>query len=483
MYKRLIYFTILTLIGIGAFLRLYDLSGFITFLGDQGRDALIVKRIVTFEHFPSIGAPSSVGMVYLGPFYYYLIAPFILLTNFNPVGLAYGVAFMSIAGIIISYLIVRKLVDERTAISFLIFSVFSYALVYLSRFSWNPNLLPIFTFMTLFFFYQWLQSKKQLMSMLFGAFLSFTIQLHYLALFLFLPLLIVYGVQIFQEKKRKELFTGLVPAILSFVFFSSPLILFDLRHNFLNARNFIALFTEGKVDSATPIMNRMLQTVQQFFLHSLQIEMNETLALVFFLLVIAFFVVLIKRTKSQFLLLHGLTFISFIVLFAFLESARHLHYFGPAYLSFYLILSAALFQIPIKIMRYVSMIIVIGVFIFFNVGHYAFLWKEPNSQIEYAKKIAESFKPHITSEPIQVVTIPFTESDGHYRYFIDLEGYDLLAHDSPVQAEELFVMCFTECTPTGDPQWQIAAFSDKKLVDSWSISNVTIYKIIHNKTN
>ncbi|QQS44072.1 glycosyltransferase family 39 protein [Candidatus Roizmanbacteria bacterium] len=481
MHKRIIYFTILTLIGIGAFLRLYDLSGFITFLGDQGRDALIVKRIVTFEHFPSIGAPSSVGMVYLGPFYYYLIAPFILLSNFDPVGLAYGVSFMSIAGMIISYLIVRKLVDERTAIPFLVFSVFSYASVYLSRFSWNPNLLPIFTFLTLFFFYQWLTTKKRIMSLLSGAFLSFSIQLHYLALFLFFPLFFVYIFHFFQEKKNKKLLTGLLPAVLSFTFFSSPLILFDLRHNFLNARNFIALFTEGKVESATPFINRLLQTIQQFFSHSLQINMNEPIALITFMVIIAAFVLLFKKTKSQFLLLHGLTFISFIVLFAFLESARHLHYFGPAYPSFYLIVSAAVSLIPTKLVRYGTLALIMALFVFFNAKQYAFLRKEPNSQIDYAKGIADSFKPHITSEPIQVVTIPFTESDGHYRYFLDLAGYDLLAHDSPEQAEELFVMCFTECNPTGDPQWQIAAFADKQLAGSWSIGDVTIYKIIHNK--
>ena len=483
MHKRLIYFTILTLIGIAAFVRLYDLTGYITFLGDQGRDALIVKRIVTFEHFPSIGAPSSVGMVYLGPFYYYLIAPFILLSNFNPVGLAYGVAAMSIAGIIISFFIVKKLLDEGTAIMFLAFSVFSYALIYLSRFSWNPNLLPIFTFLTLFFFYQWLQKKNRLWSVMFGTFLSLTIQLHYLALFLFVPIAFMSLIGYIQEKKKRKFFMELIPAALSFTFFSSPLILFDLRHQFLNAKNFIALFTEGKVESATPFLSRFMQTVQQFFLHSLQLQMSEQLAIILFIVIVGLLILLIRKTRSQFLLLHGLTFISFIIFFALLESARHLHYFGPAYLSFYLLLSALMFLIPKGFIRYISVAIVFSLFLFLNIKSYAFLWKEPNNQIQYAKGIADSFKPHITGQPIQVVTIPFTESDGHYRYFLDLEGYDLLAQDSPEQAQELFVMCFTECNPTGDPQWQIAAFSDKKLVDSWTVSNVTIYKIIHSKPN
>ena len=80
MKKNKIYIVVLGLIILAAaFLRLYRLDEFVTFLGDQGRDAIIIKRILTLEHFPAIGAPSSVGQVYLGPFYYYLMAPFLLL--------------------------------------------------------------------------------------------------------------------------------------------------------------------------------------------------------------------------------------------------------------------------------------------------------------------------------------------------------------------------------------------------------------------
>jgi len=123
------------------------------FLSDQGRDAIIIKRIVTLEHFPAIGAPTSIGQVFLGPFYYYLISPFLALFNFNPVGLAFGVAFLSIIGLIASYIAVKHELSKKTALLFLIFAGFSYIQIENSRFSWNPNLLPIFSFFTLYFFY------------------------------------------------------------------------------------------------------------------------------------------------------------------------------------------------------------------------------------------------------------------------------------------------------------------------------------------
>src|SRR3989304_8107942 len=101
------------------FLRFYKFTEFVTFLGDQGRDAIIIKRIVTLEHFPAIGAPSSLGQIFLGPFYYYLITPFLLLFNFNPVGPAFGVALISLIGIVMAFFVIKKEINYLTALVFL----------------------------------------------------------------------------------------------------------------------------------------------------------------------------------------------------------------------------------------------------------------------------------------------------------------------------------------------------------------------------
>src|SRR4030067_1400245 len=105
-------------------LRFYKFNEFVTFLGDQGRDAIIIKRIVTLEHFPAIGAPSSLGQIFLGPFYYYLIAPFLLFFNLKPVGPAVGVAVFSILGLIASYVVIRKETNYLVALIFTIFLTF-----------------------------------------------------------------------------------------------------------------------------------------------------------------------------------------------------------------------------------------------------------------------------------------------------------------------------------------------------------------------
>src|SRR3989338_9574113 len=120
---------LITIVLVGIFLRFYKLEGFVTFLGDQGRDAIVVKRILTLEHFPAIGAPTSIGQVYLGPFYYYFIAPWLLLFNFNPIGPAVGVAILSSIFILVNYIVVKKLINEKTAYLSTIFLALSSTLV------------------------------------------------------------------------------------------------------------------------------------------------------------------------------------------------------------------------------------------------------------------------------------------------------------------------------------------------------------------
>src|SRR5690606_5719659 len=175
---------------------------FMTFLGDQGRDAIIIKRLITFEDLPAIGAPSSVGQIFLGPFYYYLVAPFLLLFNFNPAGLGIGVAILSVLFLgYLAYVIYKQFGIFVSAI-FIGLSTFSFSLVELSRFSWNPNLLPYFSFTLIFFFYKWMKEKSVLYAALTGAFLAFCMQLHYLAMLIFIPIGLVYIFTFIKEKKK-----------------------------------------------------------------------------------------------------------------------------------------------------------------------------------------------------------------------------------------------------------------------------------------
>src|SRR5258708_39491937 len=80
---------------LAAFMRLFRISDYMTFLGDEGRDALVALGILQ-GHFTLLGPRASAGDFFTGPFYYYLMAPFLWLFHFDPVGPAVMVALFGI---------------------------------------------------------------------------------------------------------------------------------------------------------------------------------------------------------------------------------------------------------------------------------------------------------------------------------------------------------------------------------------------------
>ena len=86
---------LITILLIGSFLRLYKISAYMTFLGDEGRDVLVVRNLLVHFDPILIGPGTSVGNMYLGPLYYYFMAPFLLLSGFSPVGPAVELHFGS----------------------------------------------------------------------------------------------------------------------------------------------------------------------------------------------------------------------------------------------------------------------------------------------------------------------------------------------------------------------------------------------------
>jgi 4-amino-4-deoxy-L-arabinose transferase-like glycosyltransferase len=466
---------------IGIFLRFYRFEGFVTFLGDQGRDAIVIKRILTGEHFPAIGAPTSIGQVYLGPFYYYFIASWLLLFNYNPIGLAVGVAFFSSLYLLINYLIVKELFDKKIALISTIFLSFSYVLIDFSRFSWNPNLLPLFTLLTIYFVIKSLKTNKWYFFALSGAFLSFSIQLHYLALFLIPPIGILYLLSLLTPVKRsfKQLisqFPNLFTCLFSFIFFSSPLIVFDLRHNFLNSRLFLALFQSSGTSLLTKF-NGLFDSFYYLNLYSFNINLNKFFVyLLLLFLFIILFTLIKKRSNLKIFLFIFLLTISGMSLYS---GPKHPHYFGILYPLYYIVISYFIVFPKESIwQKYLTIFFVFG-FIFLNFQKYPYFRNPSNDQIILAKNIAQKIFNNIKKEKFTITALPEKYSDSTYRYFLEVWKKRAIEKDSLEKADELFVVCEKKCTPViGNPQWDIAYFAPNKIIDEWTVEGVKIYKLI-----
>src|SRR3990167_9543740 len=129
---------VVLIVLIALYLRLYNISHYMIFLGDEGRDALTSYSILHGD-LTLLGPTASVGGFFLGPIYYYLMAPFLWLFNYDPVGPAIMVALFGIATVWLVYKIGKEFFGSSVGLIASGLYAISPLVITYSRSSWNPN--------------------------------------------------------------------------------------------------------------------------------------------------------------------------------------------------------------------------------------------------------------------------------------------------------------------------------------------------------
>jgi len=242
---------------IAGFLRIYRIPETVMFLGDQGRDAIIVSRIFKELNPVFIGPVTSVGNMYLGPFYYYFMLPFLWISYPSPLGPVYAVAIFSTITVFLMYIFGKKMYSPMVGLLASFLLAFSAEAIDISRFSWNPNLAPLFSLLMIYFSWKAFKNPKNWIVVTF--LFSLIIQLHYMTLltgitagFLWLYQLIIKLRQNSSSQKKELVFQTIKIIIISclvFLLTLVPQILFDIRHKGLISSAFKDMFTKEAVFS------------------------------------------------------------------------------------------------------------------------------------------------------------------------------------------------------------------------------------------
>lgn len=179
-----------------------------------------------------IGAHTSVGGIYIGPFYTYFITLIMFITRFNPQTINLISAIWATLTTISLYFIGRKLFSQEVGMIAGILAAISIG--YLSLIDIPPLVIPLglVSLLTFYSLSQWQQDRRFFIVSVVLAGIGF--HLHFTGLYL-LGFIALWMFMAKFKPTRSELIT----TALIILFFLSPLIAFDLRHNFLNSRNFI----------------------------------------------------------------------------------------------------------------------------------------------------------------------------------------------------------------------------------------------------
>ncbi len=77
--KRLEIIILAAVILVAISFRFWQIRDYVVFLGDEGRDMIVMRNMIVGKRPVFLGPTASVGGFYLGPIYYWLAAPFLAL--------------------------------------------------------------------------------------------------------------------------------------------------------------------------------------------------------------------------------------------------------------------------------------------------------------------------------------------------------------------------------------------------------------------
>jgi len=454
---------IITILVIASFCRLYRISEYMEFLGDQGRDVVIVRDFLKNGNLFFIGPQTSIGNMYLGPFYYYLIAPALLLANYNPVGPAIFVALLGVATAYLIYFVTKKWFNPNSAfIAAFLYAISPTAIKY-SNFSWNPNIMPFFA---LLFIYLMTEKRYLWASIAFAMCLNS----HYLALLL-LPIAFIIWLNNSPRKYIKQTILAVVIFLLSLI----PQLLFDLRHQGQNIKALTTFFTQRettvnlKAYKSLPVIPSLFNQINTDLLAGKNITFGIIVSIGLFIGIIYLF---LKHRNQKFIYI-VLWYLFGLIGLGLYKQHIYSHYFGFLFPVVFILMAYFLSKLPKLLTIFLLIFLTL-----FSLLQNPFRW-QPNYQLKTTIEIVNHI---ITKSANQDFNYALLSKMGYaFPYYLVENKHYFEIKDK--LTDQLFVVCVPfqiDCQPINNPEWGVAAFGWAKIDEQWEINGIKIYKLIPN---
>lgn len=240
-----IFWILLAIVIVGAFLRLYHFNDWMHYELDQARDYKVIHAAMEYgpAELPLQGPRAAGSFLRLGPLFYYMEYGSALLFGDSPQGSVVIIVFLSILTIPLFFLFARRYFSNYLSLGLTAIIAASLFMVVYSRFGWNPNTLPFFS---LAFVYALLRAtdvdeeRKGWWLIGASAALAFLSNLHFLA-FIAAPLI---GLVYLGITRPRITLVYWISAVLLFLFLNTPLIVNDVKTGGENVQAFFAAITD-----------------------------------------------------------------------------------------------------------------------------------------------------------------------------------------------------------------------------------------------
>lgn len=356
--------------------RVYRIDQLLGFYFDQGRDAQVIWDLWHKGKIFLIGPVTGLAGIFLGPLFYYLIAPFYLLGQGDPVYPAVFLAFLTTISSFLLYKLGEKVHSRAAGIIALIVSGFSYALVLSSRWLSNPT--PILLSSVILFWSLWeiINRKSSWWWIVASLMIGVSLQFESASGIFYLPLFTVFILwQIFSKENGKRNLPSIKIILLSCLAFGAtlmPQLYFNFRHENILFKGFAETFLAKKSFSGNVLQVLPLRAKYFWDVASSKIIPGRNLfnAVFFIASLVGIVFLIIKKKLAKFLIL-SLIFLGApivgITLFQGNFGNIYDYYVTGYYLPFILIFSVGLAEI-FQTKKWGKMVVIffITFFLYFN---------------------------------------------------------------------------------------------------------------------
>lgn len=230
---------ILIILLLAFILRIYRIGELLDFHYDQGRDAMVMWNLWHNHKLFLIGPVTGLEGIFLGPFYYYLIAPFYLISGGNPAIPSIFLSLLTVFGLYFIYKSGELVGDRFLGFIALVIGSFSSYIVMSSRWLSNPTPM-LFTSSVIFYILIKIIKENNAQKYLwYLVYLLVGISMHFesASAAFYMPVLLAFTI---WQRKKINLRTFLISGFILFMTFT-PQLIFNFKHDNLLFKN---IFTE-----------------------------------------------------------------------------------------------------------------------------------------------------------------------------------------------------------------------------------------------
>ena len=417
--------------AVGLFLRAYKAETYFPYGHDNDLAGWVVKDVVVNGHLRLIGQETSTQGIFIGALYYYLLIPFYLLTNFDPVGSILLYVILGMFGIW-SFYYVFKTVFKKQEVGLIaaFVTAVSYSIVMNDRGTVPTTPVIIWSVWYLYAISGILEKKYTKSFILLGVLIALIWHLNValVLLSLLVPFLLIVNRWKFNFR---EAFLGVGTLFLA----SIPFLVFELRHNFVQVRAVVSSFSTNQgaeltlVEQFKRVLHISSQNVTNLVWFPPQ-KLNFVLPVV--LLIALIFLVVKKKLSYGFAALLLLWTALPVVFFSFYSKTVSEYYLNGMLVVWITILTLSIFQLLSSKKGRIIGFLFLAFFVYVNILKF-FSYQDSRQGYIYRKALVADIKRDAQEHNYPCIAISYITKPGYdlgYRYFFWLENMHVNRPDS-----------------------------------------------------